>query len=68
MSYKEIHEVFIKLFPLYSGVRHAWYPAGKNTIRIKLMNDTNVVLAEFIFIYNSNRRWSFETLDNYKDR
>ncbi len=60
MRHVDVHEMFTRLFPMYSAGKYTWYPNGRNTIRIKIIEN-----IEFIFTYHNNRCWSFETLPMY---
>lgn len=60
MKHKDVHEMFTRLFPMYSAGKYTWYPSGRNTIRIKIIEN-----IEFIFTYYTNKCWSFETLPMY---
>lgn len=37
-----------------------WFPNGLNSIRVRLSNK-----EEFIFTYDSEKRWCYETVDSY---
>lgn len=37
-----------------------WFPNGLNSIRVRLTNND-----EFIFTYNGEREWCYETVDSY---
>lgn len=37
-----------------------WFPNGLNSIRVRLTNKD-----EFIFTYNSDKNWCYETVDSY---
>jgi hypothetical protein len=37
-----------------------WFPNGLNSIRVRLTNG-----EDFIFTYNGERNWCFETVDSY---
>lgn len=59
MRHVDVYEMFTKLHPLYCG-GYTWFPHGRNTIRIKFIEN-----LEFVFTYHNNRCWSFETLQMY---
>ena len=37
-----------------------WFPNGHNSIRVRLTNN-----EDFIFTYNSDKDWCYETVDSY---
>lgn len=37
-----------------------WFPNGLNSIRVRLTNK-----EDFIFTYNGEQNWCFETVDSY---
>lgn len=58
MNHNDIYKWF-KL--LYAGNNvAAWFQNGKNSIRIRQTNG-----QEFIFTYNSQKDWRFETIQSY---
>lgn len=59
MKHKDVHVMFTRLFPMYSAGEYTWYSSGKNTIRIKILED-----MIFVFTFN-NKTWSFETDKSY---
>ena len=67
MTHKDVHEMFTRLFPMYSAGEYTWYPSGRNTIRIKIIENIyrGLERIEFIFTYHTNKCWSFETLTMY---
>ena len=61
MSHKEVYKWFELYFPHYAGDKvDAWFPNGKCSIRIRQKNKQN-----FIFTFNGERDWKFETLDSF---
>lgn len=61
MSHKEVYKLFELYFPYYAGDKvDAWFPNGKGSIRIRQKNKQN-----FIFTFNGERDWKFETLDSF---
>ena len=61
MTHKEIYDMFQKLHPLYCKEGQIWYPNGRNSIRLPIIQG-----VEFVFTFHNNRTWSFETIDSYK--
>lgn len=51
---------FKNLMPHQARLIAEWFPNGKNSIRIRLTNK-----EEFIFTYNSEREWCYETVDSF---
>lgn len=61
MTHGDIFKWFELYFPNYSGEAvDAWFPNGKNSIRIRQKNR-----QEFVFTYNGSKNWRFETLDSF---
>lgn len=61
MTHNEVFKWFELYFELFAGDRVAvWFPNGKNSIRVRQQND-----AEFIFTFNDNRDWKFETVNSF---
>lgn len=60
MTQKEIYKLLVLNYPHYSKYVDRWFPNGKNSIRIRQINQ-----QEFIFTYNDKKDWKFETLDSF---
>lgn len=60
MMPKDIYEWFKLYFQQYAEHVEAWFPNGKNSVRVRQING-----QEFIFSYNSQRDWRFETVDSF---
>lgn len=63
MIHKHIFKKFEEYFPAYANDSEAWFPAGKNTIRIRLKNK-----REFIFQYDGPNDMRFETMEFFVER
>ena len=61
MNHNDIYKWFELYFELYAGNNvAAWSQNGKNSIRIRQTNG-----QEFVFTYNSQKDWRFETIQSY---
>lgn len=60
MTHKAVYEMFQRLHPLYCSETLTWYPNGINSIKIEVLKD-----MIFVFTFNNNKTWSFETLKSY---
>lgn len=60
MKHTEVLEIFKKTLPDYAKYLKEWFPNGRNEIRVRLLD-----MRQFIFVYNSEEDWMFETLDRY---
>lgn len=60
MSPNNVYDYFKICFPTYAESVETWFPNGKNRIRVRLINK-----YDFIFTYNNNRDWCFETVDSF---
>ena len=60
MMSKDIYEWFKLYFPQFVEHVEAWFPNGKNSVRVRQTNG-----QEFIFSYNGQRDWRFETVDSF---
>ncbi len=63
MPHHVIFEKYAILFPEYAEGTTDWFSNGKNSIRIRLINN-----LEFIFSYEDKKNWMFETIDSYLER
>jgi hypothetical protein len=60
MMSKDIYEWFKLYFPQFVEHVETWFPNGKNSVRVRQTNG-----QEFIFSYNGQRDWRFETVDSF---
>lgn len=60
MMSKDIYEWFKLYFPQFVEHVESWFPNGKNSVRVRQTNG-----QEFIFSYNGQRDWRFETVDSF---
>ena len=58
--HKKIYEWFKLYFPMYAEHVEAWFPNGRNTMRVRQTNK-----QEFIFTYYGQYDWRFETVDRF---
>lgn len=59
MSHDNIFEIFKLLFPTFAI--HDWFQNGRNSIRIRQVVD----YRDFVFTYNNESDWRFETVDSF---
>lgn len=64
MTHKDIFSIFKSLFPTYAEKVTDYFPTGKGCIRVRV-GELN---QDFIFTYVSNKKWSFETVDNFLNK
>lgn len=60
MKHDVIFHLFRTCMPDQSRRIVQWFPNGLNSIRVRLTNK-----EEFIFTYNSEKEWCYETVDSY---
>lgn len=60
MSQKEVYDKFKRIFPQFAENSKMWFPNGKNSIRIRHKNGN-----DFIFTYNKETDWRFETVEAF---
>lgn len=60
MTHNVVYERFKKLFPILDEGITAWFPNGKNSIRIRMFDK-----FDFVFTYNGGRDWKYETIDSF---
>ncbi len=61
MVHTDVYNWFALYFPNYAGENvDKWFPNGKNSIRVRQTNG-----QEFIFTYNSQKDWRFETINSF---
>lgn len=63
MIHKEVYKQFEFYLPLFAQNVEVWFPNGKNSIRVRQTDK-----REFIFTYDGQRRWIFETVENFLNR
>ena len=63
MLHKEVYAWFTVIFPQYTDKIKEMLPCGRNTIRVKLLDQT-----EFVFHYESLNNWQLETVDSFVAR
>lgn len=63
MQHLDVYEWFKRYFPQYSEHVETWFQNGKNSVRVRQENK-----QEFIFTYNGEKDWCFETADSYVKR
>lgn len=58
------HDLILHFFkthmPYQARLMTVWFPNGLNSIRVRLTNND-----EFIFTYNNEKDWCYETVDSY---
>ena len=60
MKHDLIFYYFKQHLPYQAKSMIEWFTNGRNSIRVRLTSK-----EDFIFTYNGERNWCFETLDNY---
>lgn len=60
MTHISIYNRFVLYFPQFADVADSWFPNGKNSIRIRIIND-----KDYVFTYNSKHDWRLETVDSF---
>lgn len=63
MNHREVLDVFKFYFPQYEPYIKAWFPNGKNSIRVRQANGDN-----FVFTYHNSDDWTFETEGSFVRR
>lgn len=61
MPHKDVFVIFKKLFPPYAEKVTEWFPNGRNSVRVRI-KETH---QDFVFTYQSNKEWRFETAENF---
>lgn len=58
------HDIIFYYFNIHMAFQSQhviqWFPNGHNSIRVRLTNN-----EDFIFTYNSDKDWCYETVDSY---
>lgn len=62
MMHQDIYKQFELCFPDYGKNIEMWFPNGRNSVRIRQVNK-----QEFIFTYNGQDDWKFETVKSFLD-
>ena len=60
MTHLDVYEWFKRYFPQYAEHVETWFQNGKSSVRVRQENK-----QEFIFTYNGEKNWCFETVDSY---
>lgn len=60
MTHKKVYEWFTLYFPQYAEHVEAWFPNGKNSVRVRQTNG-----HDFVFTYNGINDWRFETVESF---
>lgn len=60
MNHKSIFEAFKIKLPTYAEGVNVWFPNGKGSIRVRLINK-----QEYVFSFISDKDWIFETVDHH---
>lgn len=63
MIHKDVFKQFEMLFPKYAKKTELWFPAGKNTIRVRLTDK-----REFVFRYDGMNNMQFETIHSFVEK
>lgn len=63
MTHKEVFEKFKLYFPQFAESVETIFPSSKNSIRIRIG-----YLRDYIFTFNGERDWCFETVDSFIKR
>lgn len=63
MTHKEVFEKFEKCFPQFAETVECIFPNGKNSIRVRI-----AYLRDYIFTFNDEYDWCFETVDSFIKR
>ena len=60
MPHLTIYDYFRKLFPQFMERIETWFPNGKNSVRIRMLDNQDI-----IFTYNGPKDWRLETVDSF---
>lgn len=60
MKHDLILHFFKTCMPHQARLTTAWFPNGLNSIRVRFTNN-----EDFIFTYNNDKDWCYETVDSY---
>lgn len=64
MLHDDVFKQFKKLLPKESKRTIIWFPNGKNSVRIRMVDKFD----DFIFTYHNERDWDFEPIDLFIER
>lgn len=60
MTHEDVYERFKELLPPYWAESTAWFPNGKDCIRIHMLSG-----PDYIFTVNGRLDWRFETVGSF---
>ena len=60
MVHNDILKIYKSYFPEESSNIEAWFPNGKNSIRVRMKNRT-----EFVCTLNGKNNWRYDTIDSF---
>ena len=60
MLHKDVYVWFTAIFPQYADKIKETFPCGKNTVRVRLHDQ-----SEFVFNYENPTDWRLETIDSF---
>lgn len=63
MTHTNVLMKFKEMFPNYFEKSTIWFPNGKNSIRVRMIDGRDLV-----FSIDEKGKWIFETLSHYIDR
>ena len=66
MTHVKVYEQFKEQFPQYADRAEKWFPNGKNSIRIRMINGLYLGNPDLIFSYNGKKNWRLETMEKIK--
>lgn len=65
MNHVQIYKKFEMLFPSIAAKCSIWFQNGKNSIRIRLDNDSNLGKSDLIFTFIDEKHWKLETIYDF---
>lgn len=63
MTHSKVYREFKLRFPLISEHVVEWFPNGKQSVRVRLIE--NDPTSDYVFSFVGNHDWCFETVDSY---
>ncbi len=60
MTHNNIFEAYKIKLRKFADATEAWFPNGKNSIRIRLIDK-----HQYVFTFISDKDWCFETVDSH---
>lgn len=63
MTHKQVYECFETYFPQFADDAIAWYPNGKDSVRVRMSSR-----QDYIFTYHDSGNWCLETVDYFVER